>query len=308
MKKILLLSLLVSIFLGIKGQNNALNFDGTDDYVEVPHTPSLLIGSNPYTLEIWFKAPNVNQFASLIGKRKPSAPFSNGGIFLHDGTDPRYTPQPGKKITFAFGHAGGSNPFRAITTVNDIADGQYHHVAGVADPSLGTVVLYIDGIQVPVNTISTGGFPVPSHTDRYTIGQNNSNNAYYTGLLDEVRIWNVARSQSLIQGSMNTELTGLESGLVSYFKFDDAISSCGVEDCNVNENHGARFGTSGANNLPQYSPDVPPITDIACGAAVSCANPPAVPTLSQWGLIILSLLFLSIGAVVLFYRNRTVPV
>jgi hypothetical protein len=43
--------------------------------------------------------------------------------------------------------------------------------------------------------------------------------------MDEVRIWNVARTQSEIQSNMNTELTGTESGLVAYYPFNQGIAA-----------------------------------------------------------------------------------
>ncbi len=45
-------------------------------------------------------------------------------------------------------------------------------------------------------------------------------------------------AQAEIQNNLNTELSGLESGLVAYYKLDDIETACDVEDCSVNENHG----------------------------------------------------------------------
>ncbi|MFK5971063.1 MAG: hypothetical protein QM487_13225 [Candidatus Marithrix sp.] len=42
---------------------------------------------------------------------------------------------------------------------------------------------------------------------------------YFSGEIDEVRIWSVARSQAEIQASMNSTLTGSESGLAAYYNF-----------------------------------------------------------------------------------------
>ena len=42
---------------------------------------------------------------------------------------------------------------------------------------------------------------------------------YYVGAMDELRIWNVARSASQINATMNCHLNGDETGLVSYYTF-----------------------------------------------------------------------------------------
>lgn len=273
MRKFTLTLILIPFIFHLSAQNNALNFDGTDDFVSIPHTASLLIGSNPVTLELWFNAANADQQATFIAKRQPSAPFPLIALYTNDGTDPRFTPDPGKKISFAFGNPSPGGVIRIITTVNDILDGAYHHLAGVVNPTTETLSIYVDGALQSVNTITGGSFPSLSITDRYVIGQNNGNNAFFNGLIDEVRIWNVARTQAEIQANRNTELTGNESGLVAYYKMDIPNSTCDAEDCNGNENHGTRMGTGGGNNLPQFSSDIPSITDVACGVSVSCALP-----------------------------------
>ncbi len=275
MKLLTVTILLFFICLEANAQNYALEFDGADDYVGIPHSASLYIGSNPYTVEFWFKAPNTNQLGSLIAKRQHYFPWNMATIGINDGTDPVSFPSSGKKITFNFGTlGGGAGNHRTITTTNDIIDGNFHHVAGVVNPVAETIVLYIDGVLQSVNTVSVGSFPLVTNTEQYTIGQANGGVNFYTGVIDDVRIWNVVRTQTQIQNNMNTELTGTESGLVSYYKMDENNSSCDVEDCNTNENHGTRIGVAGSNNLPQFSTDIPSLTDVICGATTSCTTLP----------------------------------
>jgi len=42
--------------------------------------------------------------------------------------------------------------------------------------------------------------------------------------MDEVRIWNTARTQSEIQSSLNTELSGTETGLMAYYNFNQGTA------------------------------------------------------------------------------------
>jgi len=46
---------------------------------------------------------------------------------------------------------------------------------------------------------------------------------FYNGELDELRVWNVARTQSEIQENMYARLTGAESGLIGYYNFNQGV-------------------------------------------------------------------------------------
>lgn len=43
----------------------------------------------------------------------------------------------------------------------------------------------------------------------------------FMGKIDEVRVWNVTRSQAEIQATMKSQLKGNEPGLMAYWKFDE---------------------------------------------------------------------------------------
>ncbi len=63
----------------------------------------------------------------------------------------------------------------------------------------------------------------------------------FQGLIDEVCIWNVALTQQQIQLSMNHQLTGIEQGLVGYWRFDEGSGDI-VFDKTVNGNNGILNG------------------------------------------------------------------
>src|SRR4029077_18000384 len=54
-----------------------------------------------------------------------------------------------------------------------------------------------------------------------TIGANTVDGHYFVGLIDEVRVWNIARSAAQIAATMRQRLAGNETGLVGYWRFDD---------------------------------------------------------------------------------------
>jgi hypothetical protein len=69
-------------------------------------------------------------------------------------------------------------------------------------------------------------------------------------MFDEIRIWNVSRSATEIQGAMNTSLSGDEKGLLGYWNFND-----GTADLTPNGNDGEMKGDSqivNLNDLPRW--------------------------------------------------------
>jgi hypothetical protein len=223
----------------LAGPRNSLELDGYNDYISVPHSASLAIGSNPYSLEVWLTTADSAQKASIVYKRT-TINYEVVGLMISDGNNPRCCPGSGKKITFSFGQAGGSN-FRAVSTVNDIIDGNAHHIAVSVNPTTSTINLYIDGVLQNVSTQSIGNFPTISQTPNYTFGQNNSNTEYLSGKLDEVRIWNKVLTAHEIRKNMCRTLTGDESGLVAYYRFDQESAASGsttLYDITSNGNHG----------------------------------------------------------------------
>ena len=62
----------------------------------------------------------------------------------------------------------------------------------------------------------------------------------YTGQIDEVRIWNYARTQTEIRRDMCRRLTGTESGLVGYWRFDECGGNTAF-DSSGNGNDGTLY-------------------------------------------------------------------
>lgn len=109
------------------------------------------------------------------------------------------------------------------------AVGTWHHVAFVYNGT--NQIIYIDGTatatvpttgSVNLNNGSTIGLVIGA---RFDMGQQFTNTTF-----DDVRIWNTARSAAQISSAMNSDLTGNESGLVAYYRFEDGIGSTTVTD------------------------------------------------------------------------------
>ena len=266
LKKIITTLALVLTLLSIGlSQNNSLHFDGTDDYVDLGSS----VSTGVKTIELWFNPSvtidnTISDFISLLVRNVYGEvdEFQLAFEFLNP-----------NKGTIRFGRVlSTGNNFIINSNSNLWNANQWYHVAGVFHPVNG-LELYINGVKqsdTDSHTGSPGVRPEIAALGRW----GDLNIRHFNGKIDDVRFWNTARTQTEIQNNMNTELTGTESGLISYYKMDDTNSSCDIEDCNSNENHGTRIGSGGSNNLPQFSNDVPSITDVACGASTTCFSCP----------------------------------
>ncbi|MFT6709507.1 MAG: hypothetical protein ACJATF_004374, partial [Flavobacteriales bacterium] len=182
----------------------ALNFDGINDYVELENETSFDF-TNALTIEAWVKVEAFNKTWQAVVTKGDNA------WRLH-----RY--RNSNKI--AFSTNGLSN--LTLSSNADINDSQWHHIAAVYDGD--HKYLYIDGVldaeTAAVGTISRNNFKVQ-------IGENaQQRNRYFKGHIDEVCIWNIARSQSKIQNNMAQNLTGFETGLAAYYNFNNG-TPCG---------------------------------------------------------------------------------
>jgi hypothetical protein len=92
----------------------------------------------------------------------------------------------------------------------------------------------------PIN----GNDNFPYEVSPYYLGKLDPQGIYFSGCLDEVRIWNRIRTQEEIQGAMHTELTGGEEGLVGYWKFNEAKGSTLAADSSPNGNDGQIHGNA----------------------------------------------------------------
>ena len=107
---------------------------------------------------------------------------------------------------------------------------------------------YLNGKLLGETTIGT---PLSGNSN-FRIGWVNSveeeffNPASFDGVIDEVRLWNVARTEAEIQSTMNSTLAGNEEGLVGYWNFDDGTA----KDLTTNENDGEFQGNTKIVEVP----------------------------------------------------------
>jgi len=159
----------------VSGQiGGALNFDGSDDYVELPTS---MLGSDVGTFSAWIRPTKRGILfygADATGKNG----FGEANE-LHVG----FT--PGEQLQFwAEGGAGDVS----ITSSASYNDRYWHHVAATWDTA-GNAVLYVDGAEVGSALHTANSFQFSALTRLGRVGQEVH---FYRGDLDDVRLYNRA--------------------------------------------------------------------------------------------------------------------
>ncbi len=180
-------------------QENALDFDGNNTYVDVN---GINIAGSSFTIEAWAKRKTSGSYDYILGQGTPGNDNA-----LHFGF------RNNDKFTFAFW-------FDDANTTATYTDTLWHHWAATYDTTSNTQKIYRDGILV-ASHITNNHF-LGSGTLR--IGDTPWGGSAFNGSIDEVRVWNTVRTASEINATMNVELTGNESGLISYYNFNQGIA------------------------------------------------------------------------------------
>ena len=138
------------------------------------------------------------------------------------------------EIRYGFGY-GGSSSIK-VTVGGLKTDNTWTHIATTFDGT--NYKLFVNGEEVNNYTDAAGLTPLA--TPVRFIGANGtslgSQPPEFIGKIDEVRMWNVARTQAEIQETMNDTLSGDETGLVAYYPMD-VNNNWELVDHSPNQNH-----------------------------------------------------------------------
>ena len=217
--------------VGTGSLNYVLDLDGTNDYVDCGN--EALGGS--ISVECWVKPAQIaTDWVGFVCKNEDKD--SGEGVFWlgQHSTD--------GKVRFGV-YLNGTSESYIDTDGAVISNGSWYHVAATYDGNYQKI--YINGTLV--KTSSDLNTVLPSGTSNYYIGL--STEAYFSGRIDEVRIWNDVRTAAEIADNKDDELVGNESGLVAYYKMSDG-SGTTLTDNSSNSNNGTltNMTTSGGSS------------------------------------------------------------
>jgi hypothetical protein len=174
----------------------ALDFDGIDDYVmtSLDAQPTAM---PTLTWEAWIKPERIYH-SDWQGILCTDDGGWDRGIWITAGSN-----------TFSIGCWAQWIPPVIVTT------GVWHHIAVVFKSD--NVLFYYDGKEYSCGAAPSGGGTIYNQK----IGIGNGIDQYYQGAIDEVRIWNTARTQNEIKSNMYRHLIGTETGLAAYYRCDE---------------------------------------------------------------------------------------
>jgi signal transduction histidine kinase/CheY-like chemotaxis protein/ligand-binding sensor domain-containing protein/protocatechuate 3,4-dioxygenase beta subunit len=190
-------------------QESVLSLDGDNSYVELP--PNIFDGLTEATVEGWVKWREFRSNSRFFdfGTQGQLMAIHNFGV---DG-----------RIVFALCRSNNS-PLISIWNPDRCPANQWTHIAAVSGK--GGMKLYVNGLLV-VSNAHTGSFAWIGETKRNFLGRSNLResipalNRDFRGELDEVRVWNVARTAEQIRENYLRNLDGTEPNLVGLWNFDD---------------------------------------------------------------------------------------
>jgi Concanavalin A-like lectin/glucanases superfamily len=218
---------------------HSLAVNGTTGYAEAPAAADLNLTSN-WTVEAWFKDEDPHGFnhdyRQIVAKgdrnANPEAPYY---ILI------------GQNNLIAGVRTGGTDyPISWNLVYLGLDPKLWHHVAVTFTASGNILNLWLDGKHIAylgVPAHSTTGNTLPLE-----IGRGGPATAkYWLGKIDDLRVWNIARSGTDITATFGSEFTGTPpTGLVANWQFDESGGSTASDSAGSHTatlNGGASFST-----------------------------------------------------------------
>lgn len=194
---------------GITRGSSALKFDGSSTYIGTAGDAVFNFSTNDFTLEAWVKT-NATPAGNIVIMGKYSG--SGNDYWLGMNTSGN----------IVFNVTGA-----LATSSNTINDNKWHHVIG--EKRSGYVYVYVDGIERGSTLNNNSASPGST----FTIGRFNAS-FYFNGLIDEVRVSNIARYTSAFTSSR---------------RFVEDINTVGLwhfdEGTGVTVNDSSQYGNNG---------------------------------------------------------------
>lgn len=272
-------TILLSSLIGSAQIGNSLHFDGVDDRIDVVTSITGTFNAGSYTKEAWIRVDNP------IGL--------NQNLISGEATALYIAPD---------GRLGGGN----LVDVSDptpLVANTWYHVALVYNHANNTVSLYKNGVLVASNSSVMFGPELFFHIGAYNFAFN------FGGYMDEVRIWNVARTAQEINDNMNCAIHPSTPGLIAYFSFDEGTPNGNNSHLTNTRNyldacapvHGELVGFSLVGTTSNFSNVLPPSLTSYCvvnpeiqvvGSNFNCINNndmiPSTADGTDYGIIVMS--------------------
>ena len=182
--------------------DSAMVFNGTNQYATASSDVAGFDIASAITIEAWVYPTGSSCGGYIVVKTFSYYLYCTNGILHY--------------LLVRSNDGGGSGVSTGIT----IPTNQWTHIAMTRATNASTANIYIDGIlQFSGASAATAG--LYNSNRLFAIGAQDSAANFFNGQIDEVKLWNVARSASEVKSDLKTYGGTLADGLVAYFDFND---------------------------------------------------------------------------------------
>ena len=174
-------------------------------HIDVPYAAALNPGAQgadmagSFTVALWANSTDNTNHNSPFTAREDNGVSVNGPIIYN---------LPNGNWSYWAGNGGGPGAWNAIDSGSAVPLNTWQHVAITYDSATTTRKMFIDGVEV-INDV-TGMSANLLRDIHIGSGQDDGNNFFWNGLIDDVGLWDEALDQATIQNIMTN---GIASGL-----------------------------------------------------------------------------------------------
>lgn len=206
-------------------EGRAAAFNGKDQYLKLSSGSSCVVDNTmDYTIETWFKADEAQQTATIISNGRGDGEDMGGSLNLF-------------ALNLEEGRLVFHNNGVRVACDGSYADNDWHHVAVAVNRTSGRAQIYVDGkLNTYFEAADLGGIAAAYihlgarvWTPADNLQQEKADN-FFKGEIDEVRVWNLYKSETLVENGNSNRLDGAEKGLLAYYPFETYIEWQGVKE------------------------------------------------------------------------------
>ncbi len=205
MKRLITFFIVSGLLFSVMAADYSLQFDGSNDYVDCGTTSNFELTN--VSIEAWVYLEANGTYQSIVSKLEHSGSREGYELLINNTS----------QIMFSVGN--NWSDWSSATSSTTLSINTWYHIAGTYDGS--TIRIYINGVE-DGNASYTNG--ITNSIYALNLARRPNGSQYFTGKLDEVKIWSDARTSTEIQNNMNTDVTG-QSNLVAYYKMSDGTGT-----------------------------------------------------------------------------------
>jgi uncharacterized repeat protein (TIGR03803 family) len=222
---------LTASFTSLEPFPNRIRLNGYDGYVSTPNLSNYLFDES-YTIELWVKPSGPGVIVTEYDPNKSRGLWNNNQLEIAANGD-------------VYASTSGVNPI----IIGNILFNQWSHLAIRYNLQDSTLNGFINGVKSASNSHGLRdkvfGYPYYGALN-YWFGKGDSiskmnNSNYFMGRIANIRIWNTAISDSLLETNYNKLLGANNNNLILCYQFTDTTVTV-LQDASGNQNNGFADG------------------------------------------------------------------